>query len=78
MFYVKILLSLPSGKISRVNFVKHSVLHRVKNYKYTIINPIQTGLFFASQDRVGGSGGPTPVTLQPLHSHLTRKGGISF
>ena len=33
-----------------------------------ILNPIQTGLFFASQDRGGGggSGGPTPVTLQPL------------
>ena len=30
------------------------------------INPIQTGLFFASQDRGGGSGGPTTVTLQPL------------
>ena len=29
-------------------------------------NPIQTGLFFASQDPGRGSGGPTPVTLQPL------------
>ena len=41
---------------------------------YLHFNPIQTGLFFASQDRGGGggggggSGGPTPVTLdlQPL------------
>ena len=34
-----------------------------------VFNPIHTGLFFTSQDRGGGggaSGGPTPVTLQPL------------
>ena len=37
-------------------------------YILRLVNPIQTGFFFSSQDRGGGgsSGGPTPVTLQPL------------
>ena len=50
------LLTPPRSKVAKF----------VENYEKNIVNPIQTGLFFASLDRGGGSGGPTPVTLQPL------------